>query len=192
LCKEVTNLQANKYYKMKRMTFIKTIALSVAAISFSTITRAQEVKASPAATTLGSIRGANITITYSSPGVKGREIWGKLVPYDRPWRAGANESTTFITDRDIKVEGQTLPKGKYSLFMTPTAAGGWTIIFNSETGQWGIKHSGEANFDPAKNVLTVTVKARKSSTFNERLVYEIEDRGVVLKWENLEVPISIL
>lgn len=175
---------------MKRIRFIKAIAFVFASVLVSTGIWAQE-RASPAAMVAGNVRGANITITYSSPAVKGREIWGGLVPYDKPWRAGANEATTFMTDKDIKVEGQTLHAGKYTLFAIPTR-GNWTIILNSETGQWGIKRSGEANFDPAKNVLSVTVTPRKSSTFNERLVYEIKDREVVLKWESLEIPIAIL
>jgi len=176
---------------MKRITVIKALVFTFASVLIAAGAGAQEVRASPAATVMGNIRGANITITYSSPGVKGREIWGGLVPYDKPWRAGANEATIFMTDRDIKVGGQTLHAGKYTLFATPSRRD-WTIILNSETGQWGIKRSGEANFDPAKNVLSITVTPRKSSTFNERLVYEIKDREVVLKWADLEVPIPVL
>ncbi len=95
-----------------------------------------------------------------------------------------------MTDKDITVEGKALPAGKYTLFAIPTK-GDWTIILNSETGQWGIKRTGEANFDPAKNVVSVTVKTQKSATMNERLVYDITSKGIVLKWENLEVPVMI-
>ena len=175
---------------MKRITVIKAIAFAFASMLVSTGVWAQQERASPAATTMGIVGGAHITITYSSPGVKGREIWGALVPYDKAWRAGANEATTFMTDKDIKVEGKTLPAGKYTLFAIPTK-GDWTIILNSETGQWGIKRTGEANFDPAKNVISVTVKPHKSATLTERLVYEVTSKGVILKWENLEIPIMI-
>src|ERR1051325_10914117 len=71
---------------------------------------------SPPATATGKIGNATITINYSSPAVKGRKIWGELVPYDKAWRAGANEATIFTTDKEIKVEGKTLPAGSYSLF----------------------------------------------------------------------------
>lgn len=145
---------------------------------------------SPPATATGKVGGANISINYSSPSVKGRKIWGELVPYGKMWRAGANEATIFETDKDITVEGKKLPAGKYSLFALPGEKE-WQFAFNSQTGQWGIKMGGEANRDPAKDVLTVTVKPKASPTMNERLVYEITPGGFVLKWEKLEVPVSI-
>ncbi|HEX7014458.1 MAG TPA: DUF2911 domain-containing protein [Cyclobacteriaceae bacterium] len=175
-----------------------TVTLRVAGITLGLIfgcilAFAQGDKASrpsPPATASGKVGNATITIDYSSPAVKGRKIWGDLVPYDKVWRAGANEATVFKTDKDIKVEGKTLPAGQYSLFATPGEKE-WTIIFNSETGQWGIKRGGVANRDPANDVLTVTVKPKKSSSMNERLTYTVNNSGFVLAWENLEVPVSI-
>lgn len=145
---------------------------------------------SPPATAKGKCGGANITINYSSPAVKGRTVWGELVPYGKVWRAGANEATVFETDKDIQVEGKTLPAGKYSLF-AQAGEKEWIIIFNSQTGMWGIKRGGDANLDRANDVLNVTVKPKKSDTMNERLLYEVTDKGFSLKWENLEVPVSI-
>lgn len=145
---------------------------------------------SPPATATGKVGGANITINYSSPAIKGRKIGVDLAPYGKVWRAGANEATIFETDKDITVEGKKLPAGKYSLFVLPNE-NQWQFIFNSETGQWGIKRTGEANYDPAKTVLTVNAKPMKSSTMNERLMFDITGKGFVLKWENLEVPVSI-
>ncbi|MGV3540471.1 MAG: DUF2911 domain-containing protein [Rufibacter sp.] len=150
---------------------------------------APKPKASPAQTATGKVGAANITIAYSSPAVKGRTIWGELVPYGKAWRAGANEATTFTTDKDIKVEGKTLKAGKYSVFMVPGETE-WQIIFNSQTGQWGTTRQG-ANFDPANNVLTVNVKPKKAAQMNERLTYDITNKGFSLKWENLEVPVAI-
>jgi hypothetical protein len=122
--------------------------------------------------------------------VKGRKIWGDLVPYNKAWRAGANEATIFQTSKKIKVQGKELPAGKYTLFAIPGETE-WQFIFNSETGQWGIKRGGDANFDPAKTVLTVSTTPRKSAQMNERLKYEIHKKEVVLKWENLEVPLEV-
>ena len=144
----------------------------------------------PAATATGKIGDATITINYSSPAVKGRKVWGELVPYDKVWRAGANQATVFETDKAITVEGKQLPAGKYSLFAVPGEKE-WQFIFNSETGQWGTKRTGEANRDPAKDVLTVTAKPAASSTMNERLLYEVNGKGVTFKWENLEVPLAV-
>ncbi|RNI27542.1 DUF2911 domain-containing protein [Rufibacter immobilis] len=151
---------------------------------------APKPKASPAQTATGKVGAANITIAYSSPAVKGRTIWGGLEAYGKPWRAGANEATTFTTDKDIKVEGKTLKAGKYSVFMVPGETE-WQVIFNTETGQWGTKRGGGANFDPANNALTVTVKPKKLDQLNERLVYDITNKGFSLKWEYVEVPVAI-
>lgn len=139
---------------------------------------------SPPDSTTGKIGEATISINYSSPAVKGRKVWGALVPYGQVWRAGANEATLFATDKDITVEGKQLPAGKYSLFAVP-GQDEWKIIFNAQTGQWGTRH------DPSKDVLTVSVKPVASASMNERLRYEVTPGGIVLKWENLEVPLSI-
>src|SRR3954463_14450219 len=102
---------------------------------------------SPKATATGKIGAANVTITYSSPSVKGRQIWGGLVPYDKVWRAGANEATLLETDKDLTVEGKKLPAGKYSLYAIPGEKQ-WQFIINSQTGQWGIERSGETTRKP--------------------------------------------
>jgi len=168
----------------------KSLTLSFLVTFFVTAMAFGQEKASPAATATGKIGDATITVNYSSPAVKGRKIWGELVPFDKVWRAGANQATIFETDKAIKVEGKELPAGKYSLFAQPGEKE-WQIILNSETGQWGTKRTGEANRDSAKDVLTVNVKPVSSSTMNERLIYEVTPKGLSLKWENLEVPIAI-
>ena len=145
---------------------------------------------SPGATATGKINGATITITYASPSVKGRKIWGGLVPYDKVWRAGANEATILETDKDIMVEGKQLAKGKYSLYAIPGEQE-WSIILNSETGQWGIKRGGDTTRDPAKDVAVVKVKPMKAASMNEALVYVVTDKGIALRWENLEVPVAV-
>lgn len=145
---------------------------------------------SPPATATGTINGATITIKYSSPSVRGREIWGGLVPYDQVWRTGANQATTFETDKDIKVEGKTLAAGKYSLYTIP-GKNEWVIIFNSATGQWGIKQGGATTEDPEKDVLRVNVKPGKSANFNEQFTIKVESKDVALLWENLEVKFKV-
>lgn len=178
---------------MKKIIITRGLVLTLAGVFMSSIIWAQGDKSnrpSPPATATGKVKGATITINYSSPSVKGRPIWGALVPYDKVWRAGANEATIFETDKEIKVEGKSLPAGKYSLYAIPGKKQ-WTIIFNSETGQWGIKRTGETTEDPAKDVLRVTVKPGKSASLNERLIYTVDNKGFALLWENLKVPVSI-
>lgn len=173
----------------KVLPFFLLLAVSFGALS-ACAQGDKSKRPSPPATATGKIGDATVTINYSSPSVKGRKVWGELVPYDKAWRAGANEATTFETDKAIKVEGKELAAGKYSLFIL-AGEKEWQFIFNSETGQWGIKRTGEANFDPAKTVLTVTAKPKASSTMNERLLYEVTGKGFSLKWENLEVPVKL-
>jgi hypothetical protein len=177
---------------MKRSLFLKSLPfLSLALfLAFTGIAQNGQRRTSTASTATGKIGAANVTINYSSPAVDGRKIWGELVPFDKPWRAGANQATTLETDKDLVIGGKKLPAGKYSLFATP-GQDKWTIILNSQTGQWGIKGGGVANFDAEKNVLTVDVTPRKSATMNERLAYAVNSDGVLLQWENVEVPIPI-
>lgn len=175
-------------------SFLKyCLILTIGALALSSTVFAQGDKskrASPPATATGKIGEATLTINYSSPSVKGRKIWGDLVPYDKVWRAGANEATIFTTDKDIKVEGKSLPAGKYSLYAIPGEKE-WTIILNSQTGQWGIKMDGETTDDPAKDVLKVTVKPMKAKSFTEHLTYSVGKSGFALVWENVDVPVSV-
>jgi len=177
---------------MKKMINAKLV-LTVLALLVTTLLWSQEDKSkrpSPPATATGTVNGATITIDYSSPSVKGRKIWGGLVPYDKVWRAGANEATLFTTSKDILVEGKKLPAGKYSLYAIPGEKD-WVIIFNSKTGQWGIKNDGSTTEEPANDVLRVTVKPQKSSAFNERMKFVVDGKGFALEWENLRVPVSV-
>lgn len=146
-------------------------------------------KKSPPMSATGKIGEAAITINYSSPSVKGRKIWGELVPYNKVWRAGANEATTFETDRDIKVAGNSLAKGKYSIYMIPGESE-WQVIFNTEVGQWGIKRGGETTRIPEKDAFTIKVQPAKID-FRESLEYKVNAGGFTLSWENVQVSIPI-
>ena len=178
---------------MKKTAFSKFLLLALVAMFVTSIASAQEDKskrASPSATATGKIMGATITIDYSSPAVKGRKIWGELVPYSKVWRTGANEAVVFTTDKAIKVEGKSLASGKYSLYTIPGEKE-WVIIFNSETGQWGVNDKEETSENPAKDVLRVTVKPVKTTKLNERMKFEVGQTGFTLLWEKLKVPVSI-
>jgi hypothetical protein len=131
----------------------------------------------------------DITITYYSPGVKEREIWGKLVPYDKVWRAGANENTTIAVTHDVKVEGKVLPKGTYGLHMIPGKEE-WTVIFSSNHTSWGSYFYKEE--EDARRVKVKPVQ----SPFLEWLSYEFTDREshsvtASLHWGKIRVPFKI-
>jgi hypothetical protein len=181
------------HFQKKSCMNTKTLKIQGALICImvlSSLNLLAQGSASPADSAKGKIGDATVSINYNSPSVKGRKIWGELVPYDKAWRAGANRATTLTTDKALKVEGKELPAGTYSVFAIPGEKE-WQVVFNSEVGQWGVKRTGEANYDPAKNVLVVNVKPKKSSSMNERLRYNVNGKGVVLSWENLEVPIAM-
>jgi hypothetical protein len=178
---------------MKKTMFLKGLIMAMLLLILSPQAWSQGDKSkrpSPPATATGTVKGANITINYSSPSVKGRKIWGDLVPYDKVWRTGANEATIFQTDKDIKVEGKELKAGKYSLYTIPGEKE-WVIIFNSQVGQWGITRSGETTEDPTKDVLRVTVKSKDSDEFNEQMKIAVEKKEFTIYWEKLKVPVSI-
>ncbi len=131
----------------------------------------------------------DVTITYSRPGVKGRQIWGALVPFDKVWRTGANEATTISFSDDVTINGQALPKGTYSLHTIP-GKDEWTIVFNNTANQWG-----SFNYDPAKDALRVKAKPQ-TAPFTEWMTFEIpqvssDQATVAIRWENVSVPFTI-
>ncbi|MDZ7626344.1 MAG: DUF2911 domain-containing protein [Ignavibacteriaceae bacterium] len=132
---------------------------------------------------------AEIKIDYHRPGVKGRMVWGGLVPYDQVWRAGANENTTISFSKDVIVDGKNVPAGMYGLHMIPTESD-WTIILNKDYRAWGSFFYKEEN-----DLMRFKVKPQ-SSEFQEWLMYTIDDVSpssaiVSLRWEKLKVPFKI-
>lgn len=166
------------------MRLFKKIPFLAFVLLFANFLNAQE-KASPAAVATGKINGATISINYSSPSVKGRQIWGGLVPFNEVWRAGANEATTFETDKDLTIEGSKLPAGKYSFFVIPKEKE-CVVIFNKEAKQWGAY-----KYNEKEDQLRVTVKQQIASSSREKLVYTINKNNIVLSWENWNIPFSV-
>ena len=169
-------------------TIFKSATVIVAAMTISVNAFAQETKkpASPAMTATGKIKDANIKIAYASPSVKDRKIWGDLVAYDKVWRAGANDATTFETDKDIMVQGKKLPAGKYSFFLIPKESGMWTAIFNTEAKQWG-----SYDYKEVKDALRVDVKTKPLQTKQEALMYKVNKNGFTVDWDKISVPVEI-
>jgi len=158
---------------------------ALVAIATTTNVFAQQPPASPASSASGKIGNATITINYGSPSVKGRAIWGELVPYGKVWRTGANKATTFETDADITVEGQPLKKGKYGLFTIPEQ-NEWTIVFNKTADQWG-----SFNYKQEDDVLRVKVKPSAGKELVESLKFEVGRNNVTMKWEKLSVSFGV-
>ena len=144
---------------------------------------------SPNATVSQTIGLTDVAITYSRPGVKGRTIWGTLVPYDKPWRTGANASTTITFADPVTVEGKKLAAGAYSLYTVP-GKGEWTVVFNSDA------KAGAGSWDAKKDALRVTVKPAESPDFHEWMTFGFESltprsADVVLSWEKLRLAFKV-
>lgn len=148
--------------------------------------QAPKPRISPPESVTGKIGEATITIHYSSPSVKGRKIWGGLVPYDTVWRAGANEATTFETDKDIKVAHKLLPAGKYGFFLVPKEKGKWIAIFNRVPSQWGAFKN-----DQSKDQLRVSVPTNTLKEKQEVLTYQTTPKGLVLNWDMKSVLVPL-
>jgi hypothetical protein len=168
---------------MKTIAF-KSSLLLVLAFLFPQLSHAQKPLESPRANVSGKTKNSELIIDYGSPSVRGRKIWGELVPYGQVWRAGANEATTFSTSQPVMVEGKALPAGKYALFMIPGEKN-WTIIFNKQAEQWGAY-----KYDEKQDALRVTVTP-KAADMHEQLTYKITSSGFSLFWDKLEIPVSI-
>jgi len=136
----------------------------------------------------------DIRVFYNRPFKKGREIFGQLVPFGEVWRTGANEATTFETNQDLTIEGRKLRKGKYTIWTIPNAET-WTVIFNSEYGQWGIGPDGKANRDAHRDVLSVEVHPVKSEREFEQFTISFEKVGedleMVFIWDKTLVAVPI-
>jgi hypothetical protein len=145
---------------------------------------------SPFAKVVQTVGLTDITVDYSSPGVKGRKIWGAVVPYDQMWRAGANGATKVTFSRDVSLADKPVPAGTYAFFVIPTK-GAWTVILNKKADQAGTGR----DYKQADDLLRVQVTP-KASPFRERLAYAITDftddkASLDLEWEKLRLPIPI-
>lgn len=161
---------------------IGLLLIFIATINFAL---GQKAKASPRESVTGKINTATISIDYGSPSVKDRKIWGALVPFNKIWRAGANEATTFETDKELFVEGKKLPAGKYSLFIIPNEKK-CVVIFNKKAKQWGAY-----NYDKDLDQLRVEVSPKTETETTEKLLFLVRENRVALLWDNWEIALGI-
>jgi hypothetical protein len=174
------------------------IALSVLLLAFVSTAPAgaqdridrgnEEARVSPNAAVSQTIGTTEVRLTYGRPSVKGREIFGGLVPYGEVWRTGANEATTVSVTSDVMIEGEPLSAGTYSLYTIPGKEQ-WTLIFNNVAEQWG------TDYDESKDALRVKVSPESAPT-HEMMTFTFEQvtakKGTcVLYWNETRVPFEI-
>jgi len=174
----------------KQRLFAMSLAVGIA-IAMATPATAQleTPRPSPWASIEQKVGVTDLAITYYRPGVKGRTIWGELVPFGKVWRTGANNATTFSISTDAKIDGHDLAAGKYAIHTIPGKEM-WTVIFNSDWDKSGME------YDEAKDVLRVEVKPRAMAERVERMQFavpELDDDSarVALQWDMLEVSFEV-
>lgn len=198
--------------------YVSTFAVLIQIVCIVAVVSAQGPAAriprpSQKASVMQTIGVTDLTITYSRPGVKARKIWGDapagadtstatlddqnkrpkdavIVPYGHVWRTGANEATTFSVTDDLLINGHKLAAGTYSLHSIP-GKDEWTIIFNSDAGQWG-----SFDYDVKKDVLRVTAKPEWVAESQEWLLYSVPEVSatsarIVIRWEKVAVPFTV-
>jgi Protein of unknown function (DUF2911) len=133
--------------------------------------------------------GKTIQVDYSSPRMRGRKIYGGLVPYGEVWRAGANEATTFVVDAGVEVAGKVVPAGSYTLFAIPNPDS-WQLIINKTTGEWGIPYPGEDS-----DFARVPMKLSKLPSPLEDFTIGFDNDGKVCKmhldWDTTRASVDI-
>jgi hypothetical protein len=133
--------------------------------------------------------GKTVNVDYSSPRMKGRKIYGGLVPYGQVWRAGANEATTFVTDTDVMVGDKEVPAGSYTLFAIPDQ-GRWTLIVSKKTGEWGIPYPGEGD-----DFTRTDMKTSSTDGVVENFTIGFDQKGSActlhMDWENTRASVDV-
>lgn len=144
---------------------------------------------SPKASVMQQIGLTDITIDYSSPAVKGRVIWGELVPFDKPWRAGANAATKITFSKDVNIGGTAVTKGSYSLFVIPTNAE-WVIAINKDV------NASEGSYKAENDAVRVKATPAIGTMVKERLQYTLTDfdaeqATINMAWEKATVSFKV-
>ncbi len=151
-------------------------------------------KHSPEETITHTAKDATITVYYNKPYKKDREIFGHLVPYGEVWRTGANEATTFTTDKDLMIDGTTLKAGTYTLWTIPNPKS-WKVIFNSKEYGWGVHMDGTVQRDATFDALTVEVPVQPSLTIKEQFSIYFENANdftlMYLAWDRTVIAVPI-
>jgi hypothetical protein len=172
---------------MRRIGFF--LGIFLAALAACAIPSDGQVASPPARAVCKFADGKTITVNYSSPRMRGRKIFGDLVPFGEVWRAGADDATMFVPTADVIVGGKNVPAGRYTMFTLPTQTK-WTLIISKQIGEWGIPYPG-AQYDFAR----VEMKVSKLPAPLENFTISFDQTGtsctMKLDWETTRASIDI-
>ena len=161
-----------------------------AVLGISSLAQAGKPVASPPETATVSLNGHTITIKYGAPSLRGRKLGAELVPWDKVWRTGANEATTFVTEDKVKIGGTMVPAGSYTLYTLPNPTR-WLLIISKQTGQWGTEYHQE------QDLARIPLESKKLDTPQEKMSISFENtQGNVtelhIRWENTDQYIPVV
>jgi Protein of unknown function (DUF2911) len=169
-------------------TCCATVCLGLTTLA-SAQTQTKKPMPSPPAETSQTVDGKTVSIHYNSPSMRGRKIFGGLVPYDKVWRTGANPATSLKTDANLQIGTATVPAGNYTLYTLPSS-GTWKLIINKQTGQWGTK------YDQSQDLARVDMKKETLSSPQEVMSITLEPfqgktSSLHVRWETTDVSVPV-
>ncbi|MFB3830103.1 MAG: DUF2911 domain-containing protein [Bryobacteraceae bacterium] len=180
---------------MRQVLYVLSAGLLVAGLlalgSAQDQKKQKKAPLSPPAQASAAIGGKNITIDYSAPSMRGRKIFGGLVPYGKVWRAGANKATTLKTEADLQIGALDVPKGEYTLYVWPEADR-WQLIVNKQTGQWGTVYNQDQ--DLGRVPMQMSKASAPAETFAITLTSTDGNKGELkMAWEDTvaTAPITV-
>lgn len=180
--------------KLLKQTLFTTLVLILVGFLVMFLMKQNTKKHSPEDTITHTIEDATFTVFYNRPYKKDREIFGSLVPFNQIWRTGANEATTFTTNKDIMVDGSILKKGTYTLWTIPNPKS-WKVIFNSKEYSWGVNINGSPKRDATQDVLTIEVPVQPLLNIVEQFSIYFENANdfsiLYLAWDRTAVAIPL-
>lgn len=174
---------------MQKSRFWTQIAIVIAALSVFIVAQDKKPLSPPGEATQNFADGKTVSIEYSRPSMRGRKIFGGLVPYDQVWRTGANAATTLKTDVALNLGGTTVPAGSYSLYTLP-GANSWKLIINKQTRQWG------TNYDQSQDLARVDMKVSQRSSPLEQFTISFEKTSgnsatLTLEWDTTVASVEV-
>lgn len=182
-------------------TFLKRllIALSIVAIGLFLYSHFVENifsnRLSPKDTVEFKLNDLKLEVFYNRPSKKGREVFGALVPYDKVWRTGANEATTFETNKNLMVDGIYIPTGKYSIWTVPNDSV-WKVMFNTKEYPWGVDEQMQPLWDPNYDILEIDVPVEALDKVVEQFTIAFDnstdDLKLTMAWDKTKIAVPLV
>jgi hypothetical protein len=192
-------IKPNKHYTMKIRNILAALTCILLVVYSESYAQLEVPRPSPAASVTQTVGFTEVSIEYSSPGVKGREIFGGLLPYGVTWRAGANAPTAITFSNSVTIGDQNLRAGTYNMFITPEEEGEWTVHFNGE-GKSVFAYMSDGKIDEAAlvadNAASIKVAPESTDGLVERLRFMISPTDntkahITMEWENVNLTFPV-